>query len=54
LEISDSGFVVRGERRDLHAGIPTRDDEYFAREIGERAGMESHIQDKYLSQCVKI
>ena len=44
----------RGERGDLQAGISTCDYEYFALEIGESVGMESHVQNEKLSQCVKV
>jgi hypothetical protein len=53
-EINGLGFVVSRERRDLHAGIPTRNYEYFVPEIGESVGMESHVQNEYLSQCVMV
>lgn len=45
--------MVRGEREDLHAGIPTCDYEYFALKIWESVGTESHVQNQNLSQCVK-
>jgi hypothetical protein len=41
--MSDLGFVVRGERGDLHARIPTCDYEYFAIEVGQSVGMKSHV-----------
>jgi hypothetical protein len=43
---------MRGERGGLHAGIPTCDYKYFALEVRERVRMESHVQNKYLDQCV--
>lgn len=47
-------FEIYGERKDLHAGIPTCDYEYFALENGESVGMESHVESEYLSWCVKV
>ena len=45
---------MRRERGDLQAGIPTCDYEYFALEIGESVGMESHVQNENLGQCVRV
>ena len=36
-----------GKSGDLHAGISTCDYEYFALEVGESVGMESHVQNEY-------
>lgn len=43
-------FEVRGERGDLHAGIPACDYEDFAIEIRESVRMEGHVQNEYLSE----
>ena len=56
----DQRFRLRGERgegremEDLHARIPTCDYEYVALEIRESVGMESHVQNEYLSRFVKV
>ena len=41
-------------RRDLHAGIPTCDYDYFALEVRESVGVESHDQNEYGSQSVLV
>ncbi len=50
------GFVMREVRGDLdlHAGITSRDDEYFPLEVGESVRVECHVQSEYLDQRIKV
>lgn len=44
----------RGDRGDLHAGIPTCDYENFAIKIWESVGMETHVESEYLCQLCEV